>query len=90
MSGCAALTEEVDSRGTAIRHIGESSVVVVMMTQLSRQQLVDVLRKTGFWKAADEAMRVLPDPVDLDYACGWAEQYGITRDHLISRMGGSP
>ena len=62
----------------------------MMMMQLSRQQVVDVLRKTGFWKAADEAMRVLPDPVDLDYVCGWAEQYGITRDHLISRMGGSP
>ena len=63
---------------------------MMMMMQLSRQQVVDVLCKTGFWKAADEAMRVLPDPVDLDYVVGWAAQYGITRDHLISRMGGSP
>jgi hypothetical protein len=58
--------------------------------QLPRQEVVDILHRTGFSKAADEAMRVLPDPVDLDYLAEWGKQYGITRDQLISRMGGSP
>jgi len=52
--------------------------------------MVDILHRTGFSEAADEAMRVLPDPVDLDHLAEWGKQYGITRDQLISRMGGSP
>jgi hypothetical protein len=70
-----------------IRRSGEGSVVAV---EFSRQHIVDVLRRTGFPEAADAAMRVLPDPVDLDEAANWAAQYGITHDELISRMGGSP
>ena len=70
-----------------IRRQGENSVVAV---QFSRQHVVDILRRTGFAEAADEAMRVLPDPVDLDEVMKWAEPYGITKDELISRMGGSP
>jgi hypothetical protein len=58
--------------------------------QLSRQNVVDVLRRTGLRELADEALRVLPDPVDLDHVAKWAESHGITRDDLISRMGGSP
>ena len=73
--------------GTAIHYADESSVVVM---QLPRQEMVDILHRTGFSEAADEAMRVLPDPVDLDHLAEWGKQYGITRDQLISRMGGSP
>jgi hypothetical protein len=51
---------------------------------------VDLLRRTGFPEAADEALRVLPDPVDLDQVVAWGAPHGITRDELISRMGGSP
>jgi hypothetical protein len=58
--------------------------------KLTRQDVVDILRKTGFSEAADEATRVLPDPVDLDHAAEWGARYGISRDELISRMGGSP
>ena len=39
---------------------------------------------------ADEAGRALPDPVELDRAIQFLAPYGITRDVLISRMGGSP
>jgi len=62
----------------------------VVAVQLTRQHVVDILRRTGFPEAADQAMRVLPDPVDLDRVAGWAAPYGITKDELISRMGGSP
>jgi hypothetical protein len=49
-----------------------------------------MLRKAGFRAAADEAMRDLPDPVDLDHVQEWGIQRGITRDDLISQVGGSP
>jgi hypothetical protein len=60
-----------------------------MATQFSRQNVVDILRKTGFNEAADEAERVLPDSVDFDQVAEWAQQHGITHDMLISAMGGS-
>jgi hypothetical protein len=58
--------------------------------QYTRQEVVRMLRKAGFRAAADEAMRDLPDPVDLDHVQDWGIQRGITRDDLISQMGGSP
>jgi hypothetical protein len=58
--------------------------------QITRQHVVDLLRRTGFPEAADEAMRALPDPVDLDEVVAWAAPHGITKDELINRMGGSP
>jgi arsenate reductase-like glutaredoxin family protein len=58
--------------------------------QFTRQYVVDILRRTGYTQVADEAMRVLPDPVDREDVDRWASQYGITIDELINRMGGSP
>ena len=58
--------------------------------QTSRQEVVRMLRKAGFRETADEAMQDLPDPVDLDHVQDWGIQRGITRDVLISQMGGSP
>jgi hypothetical protein len=58
--------------------------------QSARQDVVDMLRRTGFPELAEEALRVLPDPVDLDFAAEVLESYGVTRDELIDRMGGSP
>jgi hypothetical protein len=58
--------------------------------EISRQQVVDMLRRAGFPEAAEDALRVLPDPVDLDRAVALGAEHGITRDDLISRMGGSP
>jgi hypothetical protein len=56
----------------------------------SRQEVADMLRKAGLREAADEAMRELPDPVDLEFLQEWSGRHGITRDALISQMGGSP
>jgi hypothetical protein len=39
---------------------------------------------------AEEAHRVLPDPVEYDHAERFLAQNGITKDELISRRGGSP
>jgi hypothetical protein len=62
----------------------------VLAMQVSRQSIVDSLRKWGFPQAADEASRDLPDPVDLEQAYEFGEKHNISRDELISRMGGSP
>ena len=58
--------------------------------QFRREEGVEILRRTGFNAEAEEAARVLPDPVDLDRVAQWAQQHGITHDMLISAMGGSP
>jgi hypothetical protein len=62
----------------------------VVVVQYSRQEVVDVLRNAGFHEAAEEAMVELQDPVDLAHVQEWGMQRGITRDLLISQMGGSP
>jgi hypothetical protein len=78
---------ELGSIGTAFSHTGESSVVVV---QLTRQHVVDVLRTAGLPEMAEEALHVLPDPVDSEQVAEWAVPYGINMGELINRMGGSP
>lgn len=58
--------------------------------EMSRQQVVDVLHRLGHGHLVEEAERVLPDPVDYDELGEWAQRHGVTRDELVSRMGGSP
>jgi hypothetical protein len=57
--------------------------------EVSRQHLVEVLRRTGFPEVADD-VRLLPDPVDIDVAARVLEPLGISKNELITRMGGSP
>ena len=71
----------------AISQTSESPVVAV---QLTRQHVVDVLRRAGLSDIADAAQRDLPDPVDSERAAAWAVPYGINMGELIDRMGGSP
>jgi hypothetical protein len=49
-----------------------------------------MLRRAGFSEAADKAMAELPDPVTQEDCQNWGARYGVTRDQLISMMGGSP
>jgi hypothetical protein len=58
--------------------------------QCKRQDLVDTLRRAGFAEVAEEALRILPDPVDSEDAAEVLQAYGITQDEVISQMGGSP
>ena len=71
----------------AISHTSEGPVVAV---QLTRQHVVDMLRRAGLSDIADAAQRDLPDPVDSEQAAAWAVPYGINMGELIDRMGGSP
>jgi hypothetical protein len=55
-----------------------------------RQWVVDSLRRLGFTQAAEDAARELPDQVSLEEIQKFADRHGISRDEVISRMGGSP
>jgi hypothetical protein len=61
-----------------------------MAMAVSRQWVVELLRHLGYSQEADEAMRVLPDPVDREELLEFGTRHGISRDELTSRMGGSP
>ena len=62
----------------------------MVAVQLTRQHVVDLLRRAGLREMAEDALRDLPDPVDSERVAAWAVPYGINMDDLISRMGGSP
>jgi hypothetical protein len=57
---------------------------------LTKQEIVRLLRNAGLPQVAEEAERTLPDEVDVERAAEFGARYGVTRDVLISRMGGSP
>jgi hypothetical protein len=52
--------------------------------------MVETLRRLGYSQEADEALRVMPDEFDLKQLQEFGDRHGISRDELISRMGGSP
>lgn len=56
----------------------------------SRKWVADTLRRLGYEQAADEALRVLPDQIDLKQLREFGDRHGISRDTLVDRMGGSP
>jgi hypothetical protein len=56
---------------------------------ISRQRVVDVLNRTGYSEAAEEAWRVLPESLDLKQLEEFGDRRGISRSELVSRMGGS-
>ena len=64
--------------------------MIVMLQSVSRQHVVDDLERLGYRELVPEALRELPDPVDIDRLEEWCSQHGIPLDELISRMGGSP
>jgi len=55
-----------------------------------RRDVADMLRRQGFPELADVALRELPDPVDAGQLESWGMRHGVSKDDLISNMGGSP
>jgi hypothetical protein len=53
-------------------------------------KVVDLLTHMGYADLAQEAARALPDPVDINELSKWMFDHGVSRDNLISDMGGSP
>ena len=59
------------------------------MMYYSREHFAVTLRRTGFPEVAEQALRVLPDPVEENQIAAFLAPYGITLDELVSRMGGT-
>ena len=57
---------------------------------LSRQQIVTMLRRAGLDELADTAEATLPDPVDSKTVDEFCAAHGLTMSTLTDRMGGSP
>jgi hypothetical protein len=55
-----------------------------------RQWFLDTLRRLGYTEAADAAERELPDSVSLEELKKFTDRYNISRDEVMSQMGGSP
>jgi hypothetical protein len=55
-----------------------------------RQWFVNTLRNLGYTEAADAAARELPDSVSMEELKKFADRYAISRDEVMSQMGGSP
>jgi hypothetical protein len=64
--------------------------MVVVQMGYSRQWVADTLGRIGYQQEADEALRVLPEEVDRRQLEEFSDRHGISRDELVSRMGGSP
>ncbi len=58
---------------------------------VSRQTIVDMLRRAGLQEAANLARTTLPDPVDEKDAARFCHDNGLpSMGSLVDRMGGSP
>ena len=56
----------------------------------SKQEIVTLMRRTGYRELADEAERDLPDPIPDDQLEAFAQAHGLNRENFMSAMGGSP
>ena len=57
---------------------------------LSRQVIIKMLRRAGLADVAAAAQNSLPDPVDTKTLDQFCVRYGLSRQSLIDRLGGSP
>jgi hypothetical protein len=58
--------------------------------EVTRQHVVEVLQRAGLWEEAEQAKLSLPDLADLDRVAEFLFARGITKDTLVSLLGGSP
>jgi hypothetical protein len=57
---------------------------------LSRQQIIQILRRAGLADVAAAAQKSLPDPLDSKVLDNFCARYGLSKQSLVDRMGGSP
>jgi hypothetical protein len=58
--------------------------------EVTRQQVVEVLRRAGLWELAEQDEMSLPESADIDRVAEFGLAHGITRETLVSLLGGSP
>ena len=57
---------------------------------LSREHIIQMLRRAGLADVAAAAAMSLPDPVDAKALDRFCARYGLSKQSLTDRMGGSP
>ena len=56
-----------------------------------KQEVMRVLLRAGYpSEMTDEIEALLPDPVDIDRDGHLLDRFGVSKDGLIDRFGGSP
>lgn len=60
------------------------------MAQVTRDQVLDILRRATLTPDQEQSILALPYPADRERVLAMFASYGVTPDRLISRLGGSP
>jgi hypothetical protein len=58
--------------------------------EVTREHVVEVLRRAGLWEEAEKAEASLPESTEFEEIAKYCAAVGITRDRLVSLLGGSP
>jgi len=59
--------------------------------RISQAEFVQLLRRVGYPRELiEEIAAQLADPIDVERDSHILEQYGLTRQHLMDRLGASP
>lgn len=58
--------------------------------ELEKRDLLRLLRRIGRFDLIEEVDRVLPDRIDTIRDAQLLARYGLTRNQLTDRLGGSP
>jgi hypothetical protein len=58
--------------------------------KVSKREVLEMMQRVGLGELVAKADRELPDPVDVKRDQALLIKYGMDRDRLIDRMGGSP
>jgi drug/metabolite transporter, DME family len=78
--------------GASLGSIAEAATAEMKVNPLAqdKQWFVNTLRRLGYTEAAEEAERELPDSVSTDELIKFSDRFNISRDEVMSQMGGSP
>jgi hypothetical protein len=59
--------------------------------RISQAEFVQLLRRVGYPRELiEEIAAQLADPIDVERDSHILERYGLTREHLMDRLGASP
>jgi hypothetical protein len=58
--------------------------------EVRREHVVEALRRAGLWDEATKAETLLPESAELEDIARRCTALGITRDQIVSLVGGSP
>jgi hypothetical protein len=60
------------------------------MSQVTREHVLDILAHAHLTPEQEQTVLALSYPADIEQVMAVFARYGITKDSLINRMGGSP